>query len=334
MALATRRRILLIAGAIGLASCSQSAGPRSSPESPPTTGPTAAIASAPSTTPPPPTSAWVANELGRSLTHVDVVAGRVLASYETSGAPHNIAVGDAGYVAVTLPGEGILQLVHPELGNRTVTLGGQPHDVKAAGSRFVVANEGSATIHIVESDGRRVDDITLHAPPHDLAISPDGRTAWVSLNGSNRLAVVDLDRGVVQRLVPTGGSPHDLLFSPAGELWVTDWNGPVSVYSGDGEFRGQVEIGPQSHHLAFTADGNQGWITDNAAGKVFVVDTARRTLLATLDTPGAPHHIAIIDGHATVAVDSGATVVYDVTSRVETARVPTGSGPHGVAAAR
>lgn len=332
MALVTRPRVLLTAAVIGLAGCTQSAGPRSSPDSP---GPTAAIPSAPSTTAAPaPASVWVANELGRSLTHLDLVAGRVLATYETSGQPHNISVGDAGNVAVTLPSEGILHLVDPNLGNRTVTLGGQPHDVKAAGSRFIVANEGSATIHILESDGRRVDDITLPAPPHDLAISPDGRTAWVSLDGSSRLAVVDLDRGAVQRLVPTGGSPHDLLFSPAGELWVTDWNGPVSVYSGGGEFRGRVELGPQSHHLAFTADGSQGWITDNSAGRVFVVDTVRRTLLATIDTPGAPHHVAIANGHAAVAVDIGATVVYDIASRAETARVPTGSGPHGVAAAR
>ena len=334
MALATLPRILLIGGAIGFAGCSQTVEPRSSPRSRPTTGPTTTIPSATSpTAPPAPASAWVANELGRSVTHVDLVSGDVLASYETPGAPHNITVGPAGYVAVTLPREGILQLVHPSSGSRTVTLGGQPHDVKAAGSRFVVANEGSATIHVLESDGRRVDDISLPAQPHDLAIAPDGRTAWVSLDGSNRLAVVDLDRRVVQRMVPTGGSPHDLLFSPAGELWVTDWNGPVSVFSGDGEFRGRVELGPQSHHLAFT-DESEGWITDNSAGRVFVVDTVRRTLLATIDTPGAPHHIAIVDGHAAVAVDIGAAVVYDVTTRVETARVPTGSGPHGVGAAR
>lgn len=277
---------------------------------------------------------WVANEVGRSLSNVDVVAGGVLEQHDTSGRPHNITVGDAGFVAATLPGEGLLQLFYPGSGERVVTLGGQPHDVKAVGSRLVVANEGSATIHILESDGRRVDDIALPAQPHDLAVSPDGRTAWVSLDGSDRLAEVDLQRAVVRRLVPTGASPHDLLFSPAGELWVTDWNGPVSVYSAEGELRARIDLGPQSHHLAFTADGSQGWITDNSAGQVFVVDTGRRTLLATLSTPGAPHHIAIVDGRAAVAVDTGATVVYDVAGRTETARVPTGSGPHGVAAAR
>ena len=318
-----------------LAACSEGAGPSPSPESPPVSGGATTTAPAPSTTSPPaPSSVWVANERGGTLSHVDVVGGRVLAQHDTSGRPHNITVGDNGVVAATLPSEGLLHLVSPGSGGRRVALGGQPHDVKAVGTRFVVANEGTSAIHVLESDGRKVNDIALPAPPHDLAISPDGRTAWASLDGTDRLAQVDLDGALVSRLVPTGASPHDLLFSPRGELWVTDWEGPVSVYSAEGEFRARIDLGPQSHHLAFTADGAQSWITDNSARRVFVVDTARRAVLGTISTPGAPHHIAIVNGLAAVAVDTGAAVVYDVASQTQTVSVPTGSGPHGVATAR
>lgn len=133
--------------------------------------------------------------------------------------------------------------------------------------------------------------------------------------------------------MPTGASPHDLLFSPTRELWVTDWNGPVAVYSPGGELRGRVELGPQWHHLAFTPDGAQAWVTDNSANRVFVVEAGRLAVVSTVETPGAPHHVAIAAGRAAVAAGTGIAVLYDVGTRQEAGRVPTGDGPHGVATA-
>lgn len=277
---------------------------------------------------------WVANEQAQTISQVDVVASRVVAEEPTPGRPHNIAVGSNGTVAATLPAEGRLYLLEPSSGPVTVALGGAPHDIKAAGDRFVVANEGAATLHILEPDGRRVADVGLPAQPHDVAVSPDGRTAWATLDGSDRLVVVDLEDAAVRRLVPTGASPHDLLFSPTGELWVTDWTGPALVLAADGQVRGRVDLGSESHHLAFGPDGRQAWITDNAAGTVFVVDTERRVVVGNVETPGLPHHVAISGERAAVADSTGVTVIYDVGSRRTTAVVPTGDGPHGVATRR
>lgn len=326
--------MVCVVGAVLLTACSAD-GPVP-PEAAPITSATTASpspASPGSAAPPVPASVWVTNEMGRTLSRVDATGERVLAQHQTPGRPHNVAVGSGGVVAATLPGEGLLYLLDPAVGGRAVDLGGQPHDVKPVGARFVVANEGAAALQTLERDGSPVANIALPAQPHDLAIAPDGRTAWVSLDGSDQLAVVDLERAEVRRLVPTGASPHDLLFSPTGELWVTDWNGPVAVYSAGGELRKRVELGPQSHHLAFTPDGAQAWITDNSANRVFVVDADRLGVVTTVETPGAPHHVTIAAGRAVVADGTGLAVLYDIGTQQEAGRVPTGDDPHGVATA-
>lgn len=283
-----------------------------------------------STSTPPVETVWVANEGGRSLTRVDPATGTASTSTGTPGRPHNLWVGPAGVVAATLPSEGALFLLRPWGDTQVVPLGGQPHDVKALGSRFLVANEGTRRLQVVDEQGGQAGEVVLPFQPHDVAVSPDGRTAWVSLDGTDQLAVVDVTTLTVRRLVPTGASPHDLLFSPGGDLWVTDWDGPVRVYSAEGAFKGSVALAQESHHLAFSKDG-QVWITDNAARRVFVVDAQRLVVVDSLPTPGGPHHVAVAGDQVAVADGTGGVVMFDRAARRQVATVATGADPHGVA---
>jgi YVTN family beta-propeller protein len=155
----------------------------------------------------------------------------------------------------------------------------------------------------------------------------------VTLNGTDELAVVDLRRRRVERYASTGQSPHDILFSPAGELWVTDWSGPVHVFRADGKLRASVELGEEAHHLAFTPDGHQAWITDHGVNRVFVVDTRSLRVIASLAVPGAPHHVAVTADGSLAAVadhDNGTLIVYDVRRHKRVRTIEVGPGPHGV----
>ena len=46
----------------------------------------------------------------------------------------------------------------------------------------------------------------------------------VALEGDDQVALVNVRTGHVGYF-STSVSPHDLLFAPDGQLWVTDWNG-------------------------------------------------------------------------------------------------------------
>jgi YVTN family beta-propeller protein len=274
---------------------------------------------------------WVALEDANQVVLVDIAKGKVLVRHHTPGGPHNITVAADGTAAATLyAGD---RLVLARRGSaRFIELGATPHDVKAAGELFVVANEAARRLDLVE-DGEHAGSIDLKAEPHDLAIAPDGDTAWVTLNGTDELAVVDLAARRVIRYIATGQRPHDILFAPDGKLWVTDWSGPVHVFDRRGEVRARIALGDESHHLAFTPTGKQAWITDHTANRIFIVDARRLELVDSLRVSGGPHHVAITADGRLAAVadhDNGTVSVYDVKRRTRVRTVRVGAGPHGV----
>ncbi len=282
--------------------------------------------------PKPPALVWVGLEGADEVALVDVTRGKVVARRRAPGGPHNVTVASDGPAAATLYGSDRIVLVRPRGRARFIELGGSPHDVKAASSLFVVANEAGQRLDFIKG-GKRLASVRLNAEPHDLAIAPGGDRAWVTLNGTGELAVVDLRARQVVRSVATGFRPHDLLFAPNGRLWVTDWQGPVHVFDRRGRVKGSVELGQESHHLAFTPDGRQAWITDHAARRIFVVDARSLRVLAALPVSGGPHHVAITPNGALAAVadhESGTVVVYDVKRRSRVHVIEVGAGPHGV----
>lgn len=279
---------------------------------------------------------WVSLEDAGRVAKVDVAGRRVLRRLDTPGGPHNITVGPDGTVVTALWSSDRIAIIRDgEV--RFVDLGGAPHDVKIARNMVVVANQGSARVQLVKLDGTLKRRIKLVADPHDLAVDPEQRRAWVTLEGRDELAVVNLLRRKPVRYVRTGQSPHDILFAPDGTLWVTDWGGELHVFSVPrGKLLDTVPLGIEAHHLAFTADGRLAWITDHGADRVFVVRVRTRNVVTSRRFTGEPHHVAVTaDGKWVVVADhaNGRLIVYNAETRRRVGRIRVGAGPHAVWAA-
>jgi DNA-binding beta-propeller fold protein YncE len=275
---------------------------------------------------------WVALENDDRLAYVGIRKGHVIRKRKVPGGPHNLVVNRAGTVAAALWHDRRVAIVRKG-SVKNVVLGGAPHDVKMGGGRILVANQGSNRLQLLSFKGKRRGRIVLKTDPHDVAISPNGYIAWATLEGTDQLARVNLRKKKVLRYMPTGKSPHDILFSPTGRLWVTDWNGAIHVYSRKGKHLKSRALGDEAHHLAFTRDGRQVWVTDHSAHRVFVLSTRSMRLLKSFPIKGAPHHVTITrDGEKAVVADHdrGLLVVYRVATLKRVARIPVGSGPHGI----
>jgi DNA-binding beta-propeller fold protein YncE len=281
---------------------------------------------------------WVALEGAGKVVKVDVASRRVLRRLEVPGAPHNLTVSAKGVVATTLQAAGRIAIVR-RARVRSVVLGGSPHDVKIVRGVAVVANEGAARLDRVSvGRGRVWRAIPLKAKPHDLAISPRGRRAWVTLDGTDDIAIVNLKRKRVRRYLSTGKSPHDLLFAPNGRrVWVTDWNGSVHVFSRKGRWLKSINRGVELHHLVFARGGRQVWVTDGGGDRVFVISTRSFRVVAARSTRGSPHHVALTPNGRKIVVannDRGTLVVFDALTHRRRRAIRIGQGPHGTWAGR
>ena len=176
--------------------------------------------------------------------------------------------------------------------------------------------------------------------PCGLALSADGKTAYVCLSIKNSLAVVDLSNGIVSSQIQVGVAPWNVVLSRDGnKAYVTDWGGrfpsggeitatsagtPVVVdgrgvaSSGrvsfvdliSGEETSQVEVGLHPSDLIMSHDGQTLFVANANSDTVSVLDVltaqARETILIrpepSLPFGSEPDGLALSSDGATLYV--------------------------------
>jgi DNA-binding beta-propeller fold protein YncE len=174
--------------------------------------------------------------------------------------------------------------------------------------------------------------VAVGGSPHDLAISPDGRRLWVTIDGSAAVQVRSAATGALLREVRPGGAPHDLAFRPSGrEVWLSSWSsGRLYAVGASGRRHGSVLAGEEPHHFAFGL--GRLWTSDNGGGTLVRLNPRSRRVVGRTPVGRAPHHVAVSGRRVLVAVN-GTDRVAVVSRRGRLLRtVPVGAGPHGIAA--
>jgi len=107
--------------------------------------------------------------------------------------------------------------------------------------------------------------------------------------------VYELDvAGDVLREFVVPGRPQGLGLSADGrELYAAGEDGDLIVLDLEtGAEIARVALGAGGFGLAVTPDQTEVWVTAPAAGRVFVLDRASRTVQSTIDVGGAPRRLA------------------------------------------
>jgi DNA-binding beta-propeller fold protein YncE len=149
--------------------------------------------------------------------------GKRLSDVQVGSFPHELAfspdrkllyVTDNGLLWMTDPGEGVNSISILDLAKRSkvgvIDLGRyrRPHgmDVDSRTGRLVVTIENPFGILTVDPVARKV--LRMYDVqgdnPHMVIYGPDYKTAWVSNSSSGTVAVVNLESGKVETLIPTG----------------------------------------------------------------------------------------------------------------------------------
>lgn len=150
---------------------------------------------------------------------------------------------------------------------------------------LLVGNKSAASLwHLDMADGRRMGEVATGEGPHEIAVSPDGRTAVVADYGTgdeagNTLTVIDLGGGAA-RTITLGEHrrPHGLRFLPGGQRLVATTEGSEALVVVDlaaGAVERAIDIGPgKGHMVALSADGGIAYVSKVESGHVVRVDLA------------------------------------------------------------
>lgn len=189
---------------------------------------------------------------------------------------------------------------------------------------IVVANQQSASATVIREGGGAALHVPVGVGPHEVAISPDGRTAVVTIYGTqvpgSQLAVIDLDTHEVVRTIELAPymRPHGAAFlgGSNSRLAVTS-EATLNVVLVD-LATGALEPVPThargSHMIAVNAAGTRGWTANIGDNSVSELDLVTRRFVRSFAVPTQPEGIAVTPDGAEVWVGSNATGAVTVIS--------------------
>ena len=175
-----------------------------------------------------------------------------------------------------------------------------------------------------------------------MDFTADGRHALVSCEFANRLVVLDVaaHREVREFTLPVakGGMPQDVRLSPDGHTFYVADMMAGGIYHLDGEatrLTAFTRTGPGAHGLYFSRDATRLFVTNRGDGSVSVLDANTANILTTWRIPGggSPDMGAVSPDGTTLWLSGrydGVVYVLRTLDGHLLARIPVGSGPHGL----
>lgn len=176
-----------------------------------------------------------------------------------------------------------------------IGVGDMPAEVTFSpdGSYAFVANGGSNNVTVIDAATKAVETT--------VAVGTNPVGAWPGKNGmmyvdnesDKTLTVIDATSLNVVGTYNLGFVPGMAATAPNGELWVTDAeHGKVVFYSATADTKlGELATGGGPHGIAFSADGTTGYISNQNAGSVSVVDIPTRSVTKTIVVGAKPNGI-------------------------------------------
>ena len=312
------------------------------------------------------TLVYVTNEFSGDLSIVDGATGKVQGTYPLGKRPRGIRLSPDGrmlYVAlsgspVAPPGSDESKLPPPDLGADGVGLFdlasrklvgvvrgvANPEQLAISRSGLIYAgSEAAGAVVILDPRAHKVvASIPVGDEPEGVALSPDGRFLYVTLEGDDSVAVIDVATRRVIARAPVGGRPRSIAFSPDGaRAYVTD-ELPGAVTEMDARTHRVLRTfplpgkEPRPMGVVVSPDGSKVYVTTGREGTLVAIDAVSGAAAPPLVVGQRPWGVAIsADGRRLFTANGPSddmTTVDTMTMKV-IGRTRLGQRPWGVAAA-
>ena len=170
--------------------------------------------------------------------------------------------------------------------------------VRSAGTSgtLVVLNKGEATASLIDlSKGETVATVPTGEGPHEVAVSPDGRTAVTTNYGTREapgstLTVIDVPGARVVKTIELGEyrKPHGIEWLSDGKHVVVTSETSRKLLTVDidsGTVTATADTDQEtSHMVAVTPDGQRAFVANIGSGSVTAIDLQKGERIGTIET--------------------------------------------------
>ena len=194
-----------------------------------------------------------------------------------------------------------------------------PNNISGNNGLVMIDKRGGLVRFFDPETLEEIDTLDLGAPPHELAISPDRRTAYIPLYGDgvygnnphpdHRIVIVDLVTRSVSGTIDVAPNlaPHGLQVDSNGMLYAScDLSRTLLVIDPQTrKIEATIDIGGAGHWSAVLADGSKAYIANkDDVPFVSVVDLHTHELVGRVPMPNGTQGItASPDGKRVLAMD-------------------------------
>ncbi len=284
--------------------------------------------------------AYIANQLGNSISVIDTATNTVVDTISTGTAsPNGIALSPDGETLYTSASDaGAWELLVIDLETGSIVASPPVGDfaeglaITPDGSRVYVAEQATDSVSVLDtSTNTIIDSIFTGGSPRAVAAHPDGSRVYAAdLIGF--VHEIDVASGVVTDSIATPTGPFGIALHPElNRLYVATFDGLTVIDLADNSVLTTVLTGTSPTDVALTCD--RAWVTDSVDNQVAVVDLSSHTVLTTIGTNGESWGIdSHPDGsrvYATNLQTVGTVSVIDTAALSVLTSVPVGSFPTG-----
>lgn len=181
--------------------------------------------------------------------------------------------------------------------------------------------------------GKAVASITLTGEPYDVAVTPDGRWAYVTLRAQHRVAVIDLGTMQVLTKIHVGAVPRGVAITPDGtRAWITEAGSDTvtAIDIATNTAGTPLPVGQQPWGIAITPGGERAYVVNRTSSTVSAIDLATQTVIAVIPVDQEPVEIMIAPDGRTAYVTStiaNTVVPIDLKSHTVLPSIPVGLFP-------
>ncbi len=181
--------------------------------------------------------------------------------------------------------------------------------------------------------------IQLNKPGEDWAMSADQEELWVTVPGTNQVAIAELDGFSVAQHMDGGPNPQRIAFQPDQRyLWIGNdaenkrESGVTVIDPQTRKMVAQIATGAGHHELAFSPDSQYAYVTSSEDGRLSIIDTQALEVVQEVRVGQEPVALAVSESSGTIYAGdrrSGHILALDGQSFAEIAEL---EGDRGLAA--